>query len=116
MSPRASLCALPAHHDLDGVDQDGEVEDEREMLHVIEVVAELFERVLDRRAVAVADLCPPGDAGFDRMPHHVKRNLAGELLDEEWTLGPGPDEAHLAAEHVPELGQLVEARQPDEPA
>ena len=30
--------------------------------------------------------------------------------------GRGPDQAHLALHHVEQLGQLVEARAPEEPA
>ena len=46
----------------------------------------------------------------------VERDGLGQLLDEEWPLWSGPDEAHVAAQHVPELRYFVEARQTDDAA
>ena len=43
------------------------------------------------------------------MPQVVARDLGGERR-------PGPDDAHLAPEDIPELGQLVEAGPPQEAA
>src|SRR5262249_57898794 len=81
-----------------------------------EVVPQLLHRVLDARAVAVLDLRPAGDARPDGVTLHVEGDLARELLDEERTFGPRADEAHVALEDVPELGQFVEPRHPDEAA
>src|SRR3546814_11634386 len=50
------------------------------------------------------------------MPHAVVADLAFELGDELRALGPRADEAHLAAQHVEELRQLVQPRLADERA
>ncbi|MGA2522499.1 MAG: hypothetical protein ABSG81_16960, partial [Acidimicrobiales bacterium] len=46
----------------------------------------------------------------------VARDLGLELLDEEGALGAGPDERHVALEDVPQLRQLVETGDPQDPA
>ena len=51
--------------------------------------------------------CPGGRRGSPRTPPRSRR-------DEVWILRSRPDEAHLAAEHVPELRQLVELRPGEE--
>src|SRR3546814_4689133 len=50
------------------------------------------------------------------MPHAVVADRAFELVDELRALGPRADEAHLAAQHVEELRQLVQPRLADERA
>ena len=86
------------------------------VLDVVEVVLQLFLRVFNGRAVLVAHLCPAGDTGLDAVAHRVIGNLGGELLDEVGPLGARADQAHVAAEHVEELRQFVDAQQPDDVA
>ncbi len=50
------------------------------------------------------------------MPLRIERNLARQLGHEFRALGPRPDEAHVADQHVPELRQLVEPAAAQEPA
>ena len=49
--------------------------------------------------------------GFNGEPAPVRLRVVRDLLDD---VGARPDEAHLAAEDVDELRQLVEARPPEE--
>src|SRR5437764_12708075 len=86
------------------------------MLDVVEVVAQLFHGVLARGAVAVLHLRPPGEARLDGVALLVERNLLRQLLDEERAFRTRPDEAHVAADDVPQLRQLVEAGLADEAA
>src|ERR1700722_4779171 len=86
------------------------------MLDVVEVVAQLLERIFNRAAVAIPDLSPAGHARLHRMPRLVQRNRLGQLPDEERTFRTRSDEAHLAPQHVPELRQLVEPGEADETA
>ena len=80
----------------------------RPVLDVVEVV---LDALLERGVAAPAvDLRPAGDAGLHLVAQHVLRNAVLELLDEERPLRPRADERHVAAEHVPELRQLVEVR------
>ena len=64
----------------------------------------------ERVAAPAVDLRPAGEAGLHLVAQHVLRNLVLELLDEVRPLGPRPDDRHVAAQHVPELRQLVEVR------
>src|SRR5207244_941768 len=98
-----SLRALSGQHDTDRFEQYDDVKKERVVLDVVEVVLELLHRILERRAVVVADLRPSGDAGLYAVADRVIRDFAGELVDEIGALGPWADEAHVAPQHVEEL-------------
>ena len=63
--------------------------------------------------VSAADLPQAGDAGLHRQPAAMPQVVALDLARER---RPRADEAHLAAQHVQELRQLVEARASQEPA
>src|SRR5713226_8496526 len=104
------LSTTGEENDLDRVEQDQEIEEERKVLDVVQVVLQLLERVVDRSAVAVLDLGPAGDSRLHREPLHVVRDLSLEFVDELRPLGSWPDEAHVAEQHVEELGELVESR------
>src|SRR5688572_26406212 len=85
---------------------DLQIEADRPVLDVIEVV---LDTLLERRVAAPpVDLRPAGESGLHLVAKHVLRNLVLELLDEMGSLRPRPDNGHVAAQHVPELRQLVE--------
>src|SRR3972149_5409244 len=116
---RALLVTLDApelHHRLDRLPEDEEGHREGPVLQVVEVESELLLDVLDVVHVAAPARGPARDAG----PHGRARAEVGVALgqsaDELGAFGPGPDQAHVATEHVPELGQLVDARGAQEPA
>src|SRR5690606_8864534 len=74
-----------------------------------------FDAALERGISApTVHLRPAGDARAHLVPQHVVRDLVAEIIHEDRTLRARPDEGHLAAHHVPELGQLVEARLAEE--
>ena len=50
------------------------------------------------------------------MAEHVLRDAVLELLDEVRSLGPRADDGHVAAQHVPELRQLVDVEAAQQPA
>ena len=101
---------------LDGLEDDGYVKPQRAVLHIVQLVLELFLGVLDGITVGVVDLGPAGDAGFYIEPHGIKGDDFLELVDKIAPLGPGAHEAHVVLEHVEELRQLVDARLADDPA
>src|SRR5687767_8654848 len=78
-----SLRTLSEEDHLDRVEDDRQVENDRHVLDVVEVVAQLLHRVFDGRSVLILDLRPASDPRLDRMPLHVERNIARQLLDEE---------------------------------
>src|SRR5437867_13126939 len=88
------------------LNQDLQVEGEAPPLDVVQVA---LDPALDRRVTPPAvDLGPAGDTGLHLVAQHVAGHAPPELLDEARALGARPDEAHLAAEHVEALRQLVE--------
>src|SRR3954454_24737683 len=60
------------------------------------------------------NLRPAGDSGLDQEPTIPEGHLSLEHIDVLRTLGPGPDDAHLAAEDVPKLRNLVPAGSPED--
>jgi hypothetical protein len=93
-----------------GQTEDLEVEPEAPVIHVPHVV---FEPLLPGHRVPSVHLGPPRDPG----PHVVPTGLLGrvqrEVLDPERA---GSDQAHVPLQHVEQLGQLVQAGGPEEPA
>src|SRR5262245_2346754 len=87
-------------------DEDLQVEQQRPVLHVIEVV---LDALLERRVAAPAvDLGPAGHAAAHAVTQHVTWDALLELLHEGRALGARADEAHVALHDVQELRQLVE--------
>src|SRR4051812_35170596 len=99
--PRAALRASPQHHRLDGLDDDVEVERDRQVLDVEELVLEFLESIFAACAVRVFHLRPTREPRPHGVPLAVKRNLLSELLDELRALGPRSNETHVAYEHIP---------------
>ena len=94
---------------MNGLQQNGGVQDEGEVADVVQVVLKLAHGVLQRDAVGMVDLGPAGDAGFYEMSEMIAGDLAFVGVDKFLPFRPGADEAHLASKHVPELRQLVES-------
>src|SRR5262249_9562552 len=70
--------AVAQQHDADGSDQDVEVEEERAVLDVVQVVPHLLGLLFDVVGVAVAHLRPAGDTGTNGGAEAV----VGNPLDE----------------------------------
>src|SRR6185295_9199730 len=95
----ASPTTLGKENHLYGIEDDEEVEEEREILDVVEVILQLLECVLDRRSVVVLYLGPAGYARFDRESFHVVRDLLLQGDNKLRPLGPRSDEAHVTHQH-----------------
>lgn len=65
------------------------------------------------QSVASLDLRVARHTGSDLEPPSLGRVIVHDLLGQRRA---GPDEAHVAGEHVPQLRELVEARRPQQPA
>src|SRR5690349_19668451 len=93
-----------------GLPEDHQVEGEGPVLDVADVDAY---RLVPGEVGASADLPQAGDAGLDQQPTcHVE----AVLLDLARDVRARADQAHAAAEHVEQLGQLVERVAPHEGA
>src|SRR5215468_1563919 len=105
--PRWSSTPGEQHH-LHGVEQDQEVEEQREILDVVEVVLQLLQRVFDRGTVAIPNLRHAREPRFHRQPLHVVRDFLLQALHELRSLRSQSDEAHVTEENVDQLRELVE--------
>src|SRR6218665_2303049 len=90
---RRSACAFSGQHHSHGFQHDQQIQEERVVLDVVQVVLQLLDRILDRRAVLVTNLSPARHARFDAVTHGVIRNLADQLIHKELTLRAGADHA-----------------------
>ena len=106
----------PQEDDLEGVEEDQEVQLERHVLEVEKVVLELFLRLVDRAAVMEHDLRPSGDPGFDRVAEGVIRDHGLKFLNEFRTLRTGAHEFQFSDQDVEQLRQFVDPRFSEEVA
>src|SRR5438477_4615271 len=79
------------------------------MPDVIEVVLELLHCVLVALAVGIIRLRPTGDTRFDQMPKMIKRDRLLIAFSALAPLGTRPNQADVAFECIPKLGQLIES-------
>src|SRR3990170_1243173 len=102
--------------DLDGLEQDQQVELDRHVLDVEEIVLELFPCFFKGPAVHELDLRPSGQSGLQRVSERVKRDHPLQLLHELRPFRPGSDEIQVAPDHVEQFGQFVDPVHPEYPA
>src|SRR5258708_24756165 len=95
-------------NDLERVDHNPDVEPERDVLDVVEVVTHLLDLFFEAVRIAIPDLRPARDAGPDRGSKGVERDLLGKQGDVRRRVRPRPDEIHVPAQDVDKLWQLVE--------
>ena len=95
------------HHNL-------EIQLERDILDVVEIVFEPFARnadhILGVEVELVLGLRPAQQARLDIEAPAVEGDLLLELIDEERPLGAGADQAHIAAQEVDALRDLVQVQ------
>src|SRR6476660_1876609 len=108
--------SLPQQHGLHGIENDEDIEGERQVLDVEQVVLQLLQRVFDAGPVGVAHLRPAGETWPNDVPLAIEGDLPRQLVDELRALRTWTDQAHVSLEHVPQLRQLVETAAPQEAA
>src|SRR5688572_14670380 len=114
--PSRSLRAPLVQHGLDRFEENEEVQRQRQVLDVVQVVLQLLERAFYAVGVVVADLRPSCYSRFEDVTLTVERDLVRQTRYEFGALGPRADQTHLATEHVPQLRQFVEPRPAQESA
>src|SRR5204863_1809144 len=95
-------------HHPDGAGDDLEVERDAAVLDVPQVE---LDPLRPRQRRAAVDLRPAGDSGLDLKPAALALAV---LLDLHLESRTWADDRHLAAQHVPEIGHLVERVAPQE--
>src|SRR5258705_13087465 len=87
--------------DADGLEKDHEVETDRPVTQVFEVVGDAHGHRIEVIAAAEAiHLGPAGEAGFHFVTHHVARNETAVVLVHSDGVWARADDAHLAHQHV----------------
>lgn len=79
------------------------------MFDVVKIMLDFYLGLFGVGSIALCDLCPAGDARFDDVAVVVKGNFLNKPVDKYFLFGTGANEAHVAFENVPELGQFVDA-------
>src|SRR4029077_586133 len=105
-----SLRAPAQQDDLDRLEHDQNVQTERRILDIEQVVLQLFLGVLYGITVLVANLRPAGNPGPHGVADPVIRNFLAEPLHKFRTLRPRSHKSHIALEHAPQLRNLIDAR------
>src|SRR3569623_1357338 len=102
----------------DGENDDPDVEEERPVVDVVDVVYDAtFDRGARRGLAAEAmDLRPACNPRLDALAMGIDGELLAQLLVVRDGVWAGADEAHLAAQHVDELRPLVDRGGADEAA
>src|SRR5207244_8008529 len=97
-----SIRARAAEDGRDRLGENRDVEPDRPVLEVVEVEPD---EVVEAEVRAAGDLPEPRHARADEIALAVPALELGVVAQRQRA---GPDEAHLAAEHVPDLWHLVE--------
>jgi len=66
--------------------------------------------LIPRKTIPPVDLSPPGDTGPDRMSEAFALAVIGQIFGQE---RPRADQAHIPAQHVEKLRQLVKTGVPE---
>src|SRR5262245_32909544 len=96
--------AVQQDHRLRGIPQDQQVHHERAMFHVVEIEGQLLLEAIHVVHIAVTDLRPAREPRLERAAQSEIRIALADRIDELGPLGPRTHQAHVADEHVPELG------------
>src|SRR6516165_2184737 len=106
--PNLRLTSTPGQQqDFQGSKEDVDIQADRDVLYVEQVVSELFLVVLDGDVVAAIDLRPPGSARLNQPALLVEGNYRGALLfvgRHRWTRTHKRD---VALDNVKQLRQLI---------
>src|SRR5487761_24871 len=103
-----SLRSPPEENHFNRLDEDPEIQTNRHVLDIEEVILQLLAGVFDRISICVTDLSPACNARTDDVTKVIVRNLLAEALYELGPFGPRPDKPHVSPQHVPHLGDFIE--------
>ena len=103
--------SLLAEDDGDGFEKYVKVYDDASLSDVVKIVLEFLQTVRHAGAEQwTVDLGEAGETRLDQMAHLVKRHFFFKCLNKLRSFRTRADEAHIAPEHIPKLGQFVNAR------
>src|SRR5262245_51439036 len=102
----------PEEDGLDRVEENAQIETDREMFDVIEIVTHLLGLFVEIVRVSVPNLCPAGDPRANDGAERVVRDILDEELVVRDRVRSRPDQVHIALDDVKELRELVEPELP----
>src|ERR1039457_6659556 len=108
-------CPAAQEENLDRVKQNQKIQPGRDVLYVVQVVAQFLQIVFMRRAVPASDLSPACNPRLDRRALTVERDFPGPSAFLGNEKGARTDEAHVSAKYVEKLRQFIKPV-PAEPA
>jgi hypothetical protein len=79
------------------------------ILDIVQVVLQLFDRILDGGPIAIANLSPPGYSRLDAVPYVVIGDFGTELIYEIRPFGTRPDKTHFAVQDIEYLRKLIDS-------
>lgn len=100
--------ALSEEQDGQSPQHDFQIFGGRSPMHVFEVELELAAHIIEARVVAAVDLRQPRDAGRNALAVLVALDFHAQTGEDRGLLWSRADDVHLAAQHVQELGKLIE--------
>src|SRR5579864_2199055 len=106
-APQHNFCSLK---------DDGQIQQQREVLYVKQIKFEFDLGFFQSGAVLVLHLGPSCKTGSYHVPLIKERNFFLQQLAEIWNLRTRSDQAHLSAQNVEQLWQLIQSEFPDETA
>ena len=86
----ASLRSLAGDDDHDCFKEDHQIEEERIVFDIVEVVLQLFRGILDRGAIVMTDFGPACNTRLGTVADGIERDFPGQLIDEDGRLGRRP--------------------------
>src|ERR1700730_3460958 len=104
----SSTCTPAPQQNLGRPKQDQQIEPNRKILEIKQIVREFFRIVFDRSTVAQLDLGPSGRARPDRPAERVERDLLHQFVLLLERKGSGADEIHVSPQDVVELWKFVQ--------
>ena len=79
------------------------------MFDVVKIMFDFYLSLFGVGSVALSNLRPAGNSGFDNMAVVIKGNFLNKLVDKYFLLGAWTNQAHITFQDVPELRQFVDA-------
>ena len=79
------------------------------MFDVVKIVFDFYLGLFGVGGIALGDLSPARNAGFNDVAVVVEGDFLNKLVDKYFLFGAWADKAHVAFEDVPELGEFVDA-------
>src|SRR5687768_6394799 len=104
---RKSSPALAEHNHFNGIYENDDIEKQAMILDIVQVILQLFDRILHRGPVAIANLGPSGYSRLDAVSDVVIRDFGTKLIYKIWPFRTRSNKTHFAVQDIEYLGKLI---------